>query len=267
MFNEKQLQLLNYEIDSSRIKTREKGNISLAYIEGHDVIETANKIFGHGNWSYTLSSLEQVSQEQNQNQNIVICYRAAVRVVAKDINHTKETIREDVGLGTGVAKTLADAHEGAAKEAVTDALKRCFRTFGNQFGNSLYDKSKNHQTQPMQHNKQQTNNHTQMQQQLQKERVNNSQQSQSYPPNNQTPQTTQRYHSSQPNQIQPPINNHHPQDYASLYNLGLTIIEQGNNLVVLGDDIFTKKDSIRACGFRWDAKNKLWYKNIEQQAA
>jgi DNA repair and recombination protein RAD52 len=247
MFNEKQLQLLNYEIDSIRIKTREKGNINLSYIEGHDVIETANKIFGHGNWSYTLSSLEQVSQEQNQNQNIVICYRAAVRVVAKDINHTKETIREDVGLGTGVAKTLADAHEASAKEAVTDALKRCFRTFGNQFGNSLYDKSKNHQTQPMQ---QQKRLPQQSQNSNNQERVNNSQMQQSYPPNN-----------------QPPTNNYHPQEYHSLYNLGLTIIEQGNSLVVIGDDIFTKKDSIRACGFRWDAKNKLWYKNIEQQAA
>ncbi|MCB4748208.1 MAG: RAD52 family DNA repair protein, partial [Sulfurovum sp.] len=45
--------------------------------------------------------------------------------------------REDVGFGTGIAKTLADAHEGGAKEAATDALKRSLRSFGNQFGNSL----------------------------------------------------------------------------------------------------------------------------------
>jgi DNA repair and recombination protein RAD52 len=57
MFNDKQLQVLNYELDSSRIKTREKGNISLSYIEGHDVIETANRIFGYGNWSYTITKL------------------------------------------------------------------------------------------------------------------------------------------------------------------------------------------------------------------
>ena len=45
MFDKKQLDILNQELDSSRIKTREKGNISLSYIEGHDVIETANKVF------------------------------------------------------------------------------------------------------------------------------------------------------------------------------------------------------------------------------
>ena len=145
MFNDKQLQLLGYELDASRIKTREKGNISLSYIEGHDVIETANRIFGYGNWSYTITKLEQVSQETNHNQNVVICYKAVVRIIACDISHTKEIAREDVGFGTGVAKTLSDAHEGAAKEAVTDALKRAMRSFGNQFGNSLYDKTKNHQ--------------------------------------------------------------------------------------------------------------------------
>jgi DNA repair and recombination protein RAD52 len=235
MFNDKQLQLLGYEIDSSRIKTREKGNVTLSYVEGRDIIETANKIVGYGNWSYTITKLEQVSQETNHNQNVVICYKAVVRIVAYDITHTKEAIREDVGFGTGIAKTLSDAHEGAAKEAVTDAIKRCFRTFGNQFGNSLYDRSKNHQAPQIQQPQQQ---------------------------NYQQPQIPQQ----QMNQ-QPAINNHTPQDYSSLYNLGLTLMEQGNNLVVIGDDIFAKKDSIRACGFRWDAQSKLWYKNIQQQAA
>ena len=145
MFDKKQLDILNQELDSSRIKTREKGNISLSYIEGHDVIETANRVFGFGNWSYSISKLEQVSQEQNQNQNHVICYKAIVKVLIHSENHTQDVSREDVGFGTGVAKTLADAHENASKEAVTDALKRAMRSFGNQFGNSLYDKTKNHQ--------------------------------------------------------------------------------------------------------------------------
>jgi hypothetical protein len=34
--------------------------------------------------------------------------------------------------------TIVDAHEMAEKGAVTDALKRALRTFGNQFGNGLY---------------------------------------------------------------------------------------------------------------------------------
>src|SRR5574344_2526757 len=159
MFDKKQLDILNQELDSSRIKTREKGNISIFYIEGYQVIETANKVFGFGNWSYSISKLEQVSQEQNQNQNHVICYKAIVKVLIHSENHTQDVNREDVGFGTGVAKTLADAHEGAAKEAVTDALKRAMRSFGNQFGNSLYKKKKNHQAnnESQQSSRQETN--------------------------------------------------------------------------------------------------------------
>ena len=255
MFNEKQIQLLSYDLDSSRIKTREKANMQLSYLEGHDIIEAANKIFGYGNWSYSVSKLEQVSQEQNHNQNVVICYKAVVRIVAKDITHTKEVEREDVGFGTGIAKTLADAHEGAAKEAVTDALKRCFRTFGNQFGNSLYDRSKNHHTQP---------NNTQLPQPPQ----NQNYQQQPSPQNQRAHQQANPQVQQQSNPSQPqPQQNHLPQEYASLYNLGLTIIEQGVNLIIIGDDIFSKRDSIKACGFRWDGNSKLWYKSLEQQQA
>jgi DNA repair and recombination protein RAD52 len=229
MFNDKQTQVLSYELDNSRIKKREKNNVSLSYLEGHDIIETANKIFGYGNWSYTISSLEYVSQETNHNQNIVICYKAVVSVTIYDLHHVKHISREDVGFGTGISKSLADAHEGAAKEAVTDAIKRCFRSFGNQFGNSLYDKSRG------QHNKQPT-----------------------------------QLEQPQPHSSQPPKqlhNNTTPQEYASLYNIGLSVVTQGNYLIVIGDDIFAKKDSIKAYGFRWNSATKCWEKPIERQAA
>mgnify|MGYP000449758559 CR=1 FL=1 len=244
MFDKKQLDILNQELDSSRIKTREKGNISLSYIEGHDVIETANKVFGFGNWSYSISKLEHVSQEQNQNQNQVICYKAIVQVLVHSENHTLDVSREDVGFGTGVAKTQADAHEGAAKEAVTDALKRAMRSFGNQFGNSLYDKTKNHQ-------------------------ANN----ESIPSSSSRPQQT-NYRQSSPTVTNVTTNHNRnfqqsydPYEYESLFRIGLDVIYQNGFLVITGDDIFAKKDSIKACGFRWDGKTKSWYKQIEQGAA
>ncbi len=242
MFNDKQLQLLGYELDASRIKTREKGNISLSYIEGHDVIETANRIFGYGNWSYTITKLEQVSQETNHNQNVVICYKAVVRIIACDISHTKEIAREDVGFGTGVAKTLSDAHEGAAKEAVTDALKRAMRSFGNQFGNSLYDKTKNHQA----------NN----------ESIPSKPQQTNYRQSSPTVTNVTTNHNRNIKQ-----QSYDPYEYESLFKIGLDVVEQNGFLIVSGDDIFAKKDSIKACGFRWDGKTKSWYKQIEQQAA
>jgi ribosomal protein S5 len=53
-----------------------------------------------------------------------------------------EVTRQDVGFGSGFAKMVGDAIEGATKEAATDALKRAARTFGNIFGLALYDKSR-----------------------------------------------------------------------------------------------------------------------------
>jgi DNA repair and recombination protein RAD52 len=249
MFDKNQLTILTQELDSNRIKTREKGNINLSYIEGFDVIDTANKVFGFGNWSYSISKLDQVSQELNQNQNNVVCYKAVVQIQIHNTNHTLDVNRQDVGFGTGVAKSLADAHEGAAKEAVTDAIKRCFRSFGNQFGNSLYDKTKNHQNQDSSYQQNQNYN------QNQKPPQNNQQQKQPYQNQNQTRNTQQN--NSSFNQY----------EYQSLFNLGLNIVENNGFLIVTGDDIFSKKDSIKACGFRFDSKSKTWYKAIEQGAA
>ena len=259
MFDKNQLTILAQELDSNRIKTREKGNISLSYIEGFDVIDTANKVFGFGNWSYSISKLDQVSQELNQNQNNVVCYKAVVQIQIHNTNHTLDVNRQDVGFGTGVAKSLADSHENAAKEAVTDAIKRCFRSFGNQFGNSLYDKTKNHQNQDSSYQQNQNynqrppqNNQQQQQQPYQNANGNN----RNVNPNHQTrtpiPQNNQSFDQY---------------EYQSLFNLGLNIIEQNGFLIVTGDDIFSKKDSIKACGFRFDSKSKTWYKAIEQRAS
>ena len=241
MFNDNQLKILNSDLDSTRVKTREKGNITLSYLEGHDVIETANKVFGFGNWDYSISKLEQVSSEVNQNQNNVVCYKAVVQVLVHSANHSQDVSREDVGFGTGVAKQLSDSHEGAAKEAVTDALKRCLRSFGNQFGNSLYDKSRNQnkQTHTSHHNQ----NYTNPQNQQHYQNTNNQQTQRT------TTQGFDRY------------------EFQSLYNLGLDVIEQNGFLIVTGDEIFSKKDSIKACGFRWDGNNKLWYKQLDAKAA
>lgn len=239
MFNDKQNQVLSYDLDPSRIKTRDKGNVSLSYLEGFDIIDTSNKIFGYGNWSYGVSTLEHVSQETNEKQNIVIGYKAIVSLSIYDQHHTKHISREDVGFGTGIAKSLADAHEGAAKEAVTDALKRCFRTLGSQFGNSLYSgKSRS--------NGNQLPAPREQYQQLEQPQSNSSQQPRALYHNNNT-----AIH----------------QEYASLYNLGLSVVTQGSNLIVTGEDLFNKKDSIKSFGFRWDSRSKCWFKPIEQRQA
>lgn len=264
MFNKNQLTSLNQELDLNRIKTREKGNMNLSYIEGFDVIDTANLIFGFGNWSYLISSLNQVSQEQNHNQNFVVCYKAVVKLIVKDENHSKSTSRQDVGFGTGTAKTLADSHENAGKEAVTDALKRAMRSFGNQFGNSLYDKTRNQQNQDSSY--QQKPNYNQNQSYTnrnQKPPQNNPQQQQPYQNANGSNRNVNHQTRTTPQNNQ----SFDQYEYQALFNLGLDVIEQNGFLIVTGDDIFSKKDSIKACGFRFDSASKTWYKPVEQGVA
>ncbi|MCI6298755.1 MAG: RAD52 family DNA repair protein [Campylobacter sp.] len=246
MFNDQQTKALSSELSADRIKVRDKANIKLSYLEGFDIIDTANSIFGFGNWAYTISSLEQVSQEVNANQNVVVCYKAIVKVDVYDIDHSTMISRQDVGFGTGVARNLADAHENSAKEAVTDALKRSLRSFGNQFGNSLYDKSKS----VVQNSNGNIPNpaldtaHSGQNQAIPNQAANQAMPSQ-IP--NQAPSQVM------PNQAP---NDQVMGDIQSLRNMGLDVVEQNGFLLVRGNNIFAKKDTIKALGFRWDSKTK-----------
>jgi len=237
MFSENQVKALSYNLDENRVKSRDKAGISFKYLETYDVINVANTIFNYM-WDYTITRLEEVARETNQNGNHVITFSAIVKVKIYDAQRNFIE-REDTGVGTGTARTVGDAIDNASKSAVSDSLKRSLRSLGGQFGNDLYSKTP-------------TTNYSQQQ-----------------PPQIAQQQYSQQYNQT-PNNQQPTnqqIQNNAPQDYASLYNLGLTIMEQGQNLVVIGDDIFNKKDSIKACGFRWSGESKMWYKPIEQQAA
>ena len=55
-------------------------------------------------------------------------------------------------------------------------------------------------------------------------------------------------------------------DIQSLRNMGLDVVEQNGFLLVRGNNIFAKKDTIKALGFRWDSKTKQWYKQLSNAA-
>lgn len=138
MFTEKQNKLLQQDLDRARVASRSQSGMSLSYLEGYDVIDTANQIFGFDGWSYVVTKLEKVSETKNAKGNAVIAYIAQVKV---SVNAGGDmVIKEDVGFGNGISKDIGGAYESATKEAVTDALKRALRSLGNQFGNALYDK-------------------------------------------------------------------------------------------------------------------------------
>jgi len=103
------------------------------YIEGWHAISEANRIFGYGGWSYQIDQMQLVDKGANKNGTPFVQYVATITVLVGEVS------RQDVGYGSGYGQ---DAHEGATKEAATDALKRALRSFGNQFGLALYDKTR-----------------------------------------------------------------------------------------------------------------------------
>ena len=233
MFNEDQLKELSKNLEKSRIKIREKSGISLQYLETYDVINEANRIFNHM-WSYTITRLEEVARETNQNSNHVITFSAIVKI--KIYDSTGNLIeREDTGVGIGTARTIGDAIDNASKSAVSDSLKRCFRTMGVTFGNNLYSKTQNENQQNQNYN-------------------------QKPPPNNQQ----QQNYSQNQTRTQ---NSFDRYEFQPLYKLGLDVVEQNGYLVVIGENQYACKDSIKALSFKFDSKSKCWYRQINEQKA
>lgn len=138
MFTEEQKALLAKPLSPDRIKKRVQAGMQLSYLEGWDVISTANDIFGIDGWSSTVTSLACIATDEYKGGNRTgwqTAYRATVTVVIGDQQH------EDAGFGSGISYSNAiESHEIALKEAVTDALKRALRHWGDQFGLCLYDK-------------------------------------------------------------------------------------------------------------------------------
>ena len=148
-FTKEQIKQLEEKLDAKHVSERKQSGVNLSYLEGYHVIDEANRIFGFDGWNYSIE-IESVKEQEvaigakkTPGHYIGVVAKVSVNVETSD---TKESFsrfvnREDVGFGSGRAVSYVDAHELAYKEAVTDGLKRALRSFGNQFGNALYDKT------------------------------------------------------------------------------------------------------------------------------
>ena len=130
-FSNEQVELLNEPILAANVKERDgnkAGTFQLAYVEGWHVINEANRIFGFDGWSSeTIYSLCVADNNES------VTYIAKVKVTVGNL------FREGTGAGHGRFGSIGEKHESAIKEAETDARKRAFMQFGNQFGLSLYN--------------------------------------------------------------------------------------------------------------------------------
>lgn len=144
MFNQTQIDFLNGPLDSSKVKSRNQGGANLSYIEGWHAIAEANRIFGFDSWQRETTWCQCVEESdfttRNSKEMKRVGYVARVRITVNTLEGMA-IIREGTGFGSGMGYSLGEAHEGAIKEAETDAMKRAFMTFGNPFGLALYDKN------------------------------------------------------------------------------------------------------------------------------
>jgi Recombination DNA repair protein (RAD52 pathway) len=136
-FTKEQTDALSAKLEAAHVKKNPKG---FDYVEGWHAIAEANRIFGFEGWNREIKSLELVTAPYQTGDKWRVAYRATVRVTV--ITKGGAVVyRDGTGYGSGINKDLNDAHEGAVKEAETDAMKRALMTFGNPFGLALYDKA------------------------------------------------------------------------------------------------------------------------------
>jgi recombination DNA repair RAD52 pathway protein len=136
MFSEQQTKELTAPLSKAHVKKNPKG---FDYVEGWHAIAEANRVFGFDAWDRQTLEMRQLGEPEQVNGNWRVAYHCRVRITVR----AGETIitRDGSGYGSGIVKDIRDAHEGAIKEAETDAMKRALMTFGNPFGLALYDKA------------------------------------------------------------------------------------------------------------------------------
>ena len=141
--HEHAIEQLKQDLDPALVSSRAgfKGR-KLNFIEAFTMIEQANRIFGYDGWSmrtewthYLATGGQRTDSDTGEVFQVGV-YTALVHVEALGRH------RSGVGTSTVSDSTNPDAHDTAIKGAESDAMKRALRTFGDQFGNGLYDKGR-----------------------------------------------------------------------------------------------------------------------------
>jgi len=149
---------LRQPLDMSRVKRRQApGSGTVPYLEGFDIIDTANRIFAF-RWSFNLLSEPQITRwdrkvmvwdGQQRKKVPVLDAQGHPQTEGVGLIHITGSVAVDLDGQTYTHSDLGscmfngdspEALDMALAGCVTDCLKRCFRQLGEQFGLSLYDK-------------------------------------------------------------------------------------------------------------------------------
>ena len=129
------------------------------------VTKTLNETFGYDGWCLEVKNTTREEPIKDEQGRYHISYIATARIThirsgayrgktfdsmvihvfactaIRQINcksHALDSTQEDCGAGDAIDRSLATASGNALKGAVTDAMKRAARHFGEKLGNSLY---------------------------------------------------------------------------------------------------------------------------------
>jgi DNA repair and recombination protein RAD52 len=238
-FNDKQQELLNKPLDGARVKTLDKAGRKFSYLPTFDIVNHLNLVFGYDGWETKVKKLDMLNISTNQNGNHVITFSAIISLKVWDTNHEKYIIKEDNGISVSVAKSIGEAMETASKASISDGLKRAAKSFGNLMGNALYDPEQ--KDVDYTNKNQSTQNFKKPQQQYSNQPV----QQTNYSPNNQNFN-----------------NNPRSQDLNLLASNGITVVQDGNILVAVGNNLYDQRNLLKQNLFKFNSENKTWWSEI-----
>jgi DNA repair and recombination protein RAD52 len=144
-FTPEKIEWLRQDLNRDLVSLREESRDSFLYLAGNVSINQLNELsdftFSSAVQSVTVVNRFETEKDVWENgqktgaktKDFRTLYQAIVSVTVNGVTKT------DVGTGL-TANDKPESHEMAIKGAATDALKRAARQFGNQFGNSLYEK-------------------------------------------------------------------------------------------------------------------------------
>ena len=106
------------------------GGKKVTYMEGHDVYETANTIFGYNGWASNIIDVTVDYCEQDKGSwSIGVTAIVRITVLSRHEEGGSSPYHEDLGFSTLQGKNKGEVMGRAKKAAVTDAKKRALRCF------------------------------------------------------------------------------------------------------------------------------------------
>ena len=117
-----------------------------SHLPAFDVVAHLTRIFGFEGWDKEILRMTLVEEvhghpTKQDKKGWYVTYLCELRLTIRAPSGRVVKVIDEVATGTGPNRAdRAEAHDMAAKNAISYAIKRCAKDLGDQFGLSLYNK-------------------------------------------------------------------------------------------------------------------------------